>query len=154
MLLQFGRAGVDKGLWIEHRCVIDEGIEFAETPYRFRDDPCPGGAIGYVVVKKDRGVAEFGGNPLAAFLDVGNRDPRALGHKQPCLGFPLTAGRAVMIATLPLSRPMVFSSASRFSAMALNPFATQIPDDIGMSRGILIADRPTRLPWPLAQGSA
>jgi hypothetical protein len=29
----------------------------------------------------------------------------------------------VMIATLPLSRPMVFSSASRSSAMTLNPFA-------------------------------
>jgi hypothetical protein len=46
------------------------------------------------VVKKQGGVAEFGCDLLAAFLDVGNRDPRALGHKQPCLGFPLPAGRA------------------------------------------------------------
>jgi hypothetical protein len=50
-----------------------------------------GGAVGYVVVKKQGGVAEFCGDLLAAFLDVGNRDPRALGHKQPCLGFPLPA---------------------------------------------------------------
>src|SRR6266481_2278615 len=45
-------------------------------------------------LKKAGGVAEFGCDMLTAFLDVGNRDPRALGHQQPCLGFPLTAGRA------------------------------------------------------------
>ena len=46
------------------------------------------------MVKKQGGVAEFCGDLLAAFLDVGDRDPRALGHKQPCLGLPLPAGRA------------------------------------------------------------
>jgi hypothetical protein len=46
------------------------------------------------VVKKQGGVAEFGGDLLAAFLDVGHCDPRALGDKQPCLGFSLPAGRA------------------------------------------------------------
>src|ERR1700723_2262575 len=129
MLLQFGRAGVDKGLWIEHRCVVDEGVELAEMPQRFRNDPCPGNAVGYVVVKKQGGVAEFCGDLLATFLDVGNRDPRALGHKQPCLGFPCPPAAPVMIATLPLSRPTVFSSASS-GAIGLRPFAIQIPHDI------------------------
>ena len=136
MLLQFGRAGVDKGLWIEHRCIIDEGVELAETPQRFRHDPCPGGAVGYVVVKKQGGVAEFGCDclPRSWMSVIATRAPSAtnsLASASPC---PPAA--PVMIATLPLSRPTVFSSASRSSAMALNPFAIQIPYDIRMSNSI------------------
>jgi hypothetical protein len=40
------------------------------------------------------------------------------------------------------------------SAMALNPFAIQILYAIGMSSGILMIERPARLPWPLAPGGA
>jgi hypothetical protein len=54
-------------------------------------------------------------------MDVGNRDPRALGHKQPCLGFPLTAGRAGDDRHFAAQSSHGFSSASRSSAMVLNP---------------------------------
>jgi hypothetical protein len=85
------------------------------------------------VVKKQGGVAEFGCDLLAAFLDVGNRDPRASATNSLASASPCPPAAPVMIATLPLRRPMIFSSASRSSAMALNPSAIQIPYDIEMS---------------------
>jgi hypothetical protein len=105
-------------------------------------------------VKKQGGVAEFGGDLLAAFLDVGHCDPRAIGDKQPCLGFSLPAGRAGDDRHFAAQSSQDFFLASRSSTMDLDPFVLPIPYDLGMSSGILKVKRSARLPWPLAQGSA
>jgi hypothetical protein len=81
------------------------------------------------VVKKQGGVAEFGGDllPRSWMSVIATRAPSAtnsLASASPC---PPAA--PVMIATLPLSRSMVFSSA-RSSAIESHPLALQKPDDI------------------------
>src|SRR5271156_5760726 len=110
---------------------------------RFRDDPCPGRAVGDVVVKKEGGVAEVCGDLLAAFLSViATRAPSA---KNSLASAPLTAGRAGDDRHLPLSRPMDFPLLlvpDSAHAMAREHICRiRIPDDFCTSSGICMASR-------------